>query len=72
MYVSFFEQKLVKNNKDVLASLRNSFDKQEQSLELVRRLKSKYKETLNGKADFRFPLKPNSKRLNLTKTKQPG
>ena len=50
MYVSFFEQKLVKNNKDVLASLRNSFDKQEQSLELVRRLKSKYKETLNSKA----------------------
>ena len=51
MYVSFFQQKLVKNNKDVLASLRNSFDKQEQSLELVRRLKSKYKkETLNGKA----------------------
>ena len=48
MYVSFFEQKLVKNKKDVLASLRNSFDKQEQSLELVRRLKSKYKkETLN-------------------------
>ena len=50
MYVSFFQQKLVKNNKDVLASLRNSFDKQEQSLELVRRLKSKYKETLKGKA----------------------
>ena len=51
MYVSFLQQKLVKNNKDVLASLRNSFDKQEQSLELVRRLKSKYKkETLNSKA----------------------
>ena len=50
MYVSFFEQKLVKNNKDVLASLRNSFDKQEQSLELVRRLKSKYTEILNSKA----------------------
>ena len=50
MYVSFLQQKLVKNNKDVLASLRNSFDKQEQSLELVRQLKSKYKETLNGKA----------------------
>ena len=50
MYVSFLQQKLVKNNKDVLASLRNSFDKQEQSLELVRRLKSKYKEILNSKA----------------------
>ncbi|XP_028399660.1 nck-associated protein 1 homolog [Dendronephthya gigantea] len=33
-------KKLVKNNKDVLASLRNSFDKHEQSLELVRRLKN--------------------------------
>ena len=35
-------QKLVKNNKDVLASLRSSFGKQEQSLELVRRLKSTF------------------------------
>ena len=50
MFVSFFQQKLVKNNKDVLGGLRNSFDKQEPSLELVRRLKSKYKETLKGKA----------------------
>lgn len=33
-------KKLVKNNKDVLASLRNNFDKHEQCMELVRRLKN--------------------------------
>jgi len=37
------EQKLIIQNKDVLMSLRTSFDKPEQCLELIRRLKSKHK-----------------------------